>query len=160
MTSIALPVPHAPYSGSLSRALTDLVAPSWSGATSASTSFSLDLSRMETHSALVEIEQEAREPDWDGYGASPVYPETVALARSLLSMLPSSLPAPEVSASPLGEVSFHWRSGPGRVVSVAVSATGRLTFACLNGGDRLYGAENLSDELPQAIAIALRRIVA
>lgn len=164
MTAIALPTfaGTALISGSLSRAIADLNA-SWARERPDddrfATSVSVDETRRATFLALDAIRIEAAEEGWDGYGASPVFQDTVAQAISFLRLLPTRVPVPDVSASPSGEISFHWSTSPNRVVSVAVSAAGRLTYASLVGDSRNFGSEALSDELPQSIALSLQKVL-
>lgn len=163
MNAIALPaVDRTLFSGSFSRAIADLAAAPVQGTAGVewfATSVSVDEARRATVQALDELLIEASETGWDGYGAAPVHPVTVAQAATFLRLLPTRVTAPHISASPSGEVSFNWSTSRTRVMSVAVSATGRLTFAALVGDSRNFGSEPLSDELPQSIALALQKVL-
>ena len=53
-------------------------------------------------------------PDWDGCGAQPILPETVAAARRLLRLLPRSAAATvEIAAGADGTIGFEWSTGSG-----------------------------------------------
>ncbi len=157
--TVAPPRARTPHVRSLSRAIADLASSETPESESMSNSVSIDVARRATVAALEDIRTEASTEGWDGYGALPVYSTTVTLALSLLQLLPSSLPAPDVSASPLGEISLHWSAGPRKVVSIAISPTGRLSFAALAGDSRLFGSEMMTDELPRSITVALQKVL-
>lgn len=162
MNAIALPqIDRGLFSGSLSRAIADRAGSHSESAIEASfaTSVSVDEARRATIQALRDLLIETSEDGWDGYGAAPVHPATMAQAIAFLRLLPSGMPSPDITASPSGEVSFHWSTGRTRVMSVAVSAAGRLTYAALVGDSRNFGSEPISDELPQSIAVSLQKVL-
>lgn len=105
-----------------------------------------------------DVAQEASAADWDGYNGLPVTEATREQALAFLSALPSTLPAPDVSVHPDGELAFEWYLGPRRLLTISVNEAGRLSFAALAGQTRLYGSEHLLDALPEPITIALRRL--
>jgi hypothetical protein len=107
-----------------------------------------------------DVAREASAPDWDGYNGLPVTEATLEQAFALLSALPSTLPAPDVSVHPDGELAFEWYFGPRRLVTISVNEAGRLSFAALAGHTRLYGSEHLLDALPESITLALRKLFA
>ena len=49
---------------------------------------------------LYQVYQDSRNPDWDGYNAYPVLPDTVSLAREVLSSFPLGTPPPSFGAEP------------------------------------------------------------
>ena len=110
--------------------------------------------------ALRDTAEEASRSNWDGYGASPVSDATVAQGLAFLDLLPSTVPPPEVSAHPDGELAFEWRRGPGRVLTVSVNETGRLSYAAMFGEARQHGTEYLLDAVPDSLFQALRRLYA
>lgn len=107
---------------------------------------------------LREVYEEASLRDWDGHGAEPVSRATLAQALAFLDILPSTSPSPDLSAHPDGELAFEWYLGRGRVLSVSVNEAGRLSYAALFGHSTQHGTEFLLDGLPEAIALALRRL--
>ena len=109
---------------------------------------------------IEEAAEEASAPDWDGYGGLPVTSPTIAQAFAFVALLPSALPAPDVSAHPDGELAFEWDLGPRRLLTVSVNDAGRLSYAALMGHTRLYGSEHLLDALPEPITLALRKLFA
>jgi hypothetical protein len=121
-------------------------------------SVSVDEKKRGQLEALRAVYEEASLPGWDGYGAEPVSKAILAQALAFLDILPSTSPSPDVSAHPDGEVAFEWYFGRGRVLSVSVNEAGRLSYAALFGYSSQHGTEFLLDSLPEAIALALRRL--
>ena len=109
--------------------------------------------------ALHEAFEESSQPDWDAYGARPVSETTLAQALAFLDVLPSTLLWPDISPHPDGELAFEWYFGQRRLLTVSVNDSGRLSYAALFGQARQHGTEFLlRDELPEPIALALRRL--
>lgn len=123
-------------------------------------SVSIDEAYKESLDLLLDAFEEASRPNWDGYDAYPVSGATVAQARAFLDLLPSTLPGPEISPHPDGELAFEWSFGPRRLLTVSVNESGRLSYAALFGHARLHGTEFLLDAMPEAVALALRRLYA
>lgn len=121
-------------------------------------SVSVDQAYDECLESLREAAEEASRPNWDGYGAQPVSGATIAQALAFLDLLPSTLPRPEISPHPDGELAFEWSLGSRRVLTVCVNEWGRLSYALLFGYARLHGMEVLLDALPEAVTLALRRL--
>lgn len=121
-------------------------------------SVSIDEAYKESLDLLLDAFEEASRPNWDGYGAYPVSGITVAQARAFLDLLPSTLPRPEISPHPDGELAFEWSFAPRRLLTVSVNESGRLSYAALFGQARLHGTEFLLDAMPEAVALALRRL--
>lgn len=111
----------------------------------------------ETLRALQETLAEATESDWDGYGARPVSPSTAVRAHRFVSLLPTTVPPPDVGADPNGRLHFEWRAGPGRAFVVSVGPSDVIHYAALFGRSKAHGTEELSDELPQAVLANLGR---
>jgi hypothetical protein len=121
---------------------------------------SMALTPIKSWLALEELYEETSVDNWDGYGARAVIPSTYEQATRFLNRLPTTVPDPEVSADPDGEISFEWRAGPWRVFSVSVGPTGRLTWAAFFGRTRhTHGAEPFISELPKAIIDNLTRLL-
>jgi len=121
-------------------------------------SVSIDQAYDECLESLREVSAEASRPNWDGYGAYPVSDATLAQALAFLDVLPSTLPIPEISPHPDGELAFEWSFGQRRLLTVSVNESGRLSYAALFGQARQYGTEFLLDTLPDPVALALRRL--
>ena len=48
-------------------------------------------------------------PDWDGYGAEPISPETVKLGRAIYDLLNGQRPDDAPGGD--GSIAFEWRNG-------------------------------------------------
>ena len=107
--------------------------------------------------ALAETLDQASLPNWDGYGALAVRPETFQKARAFLEMLPTTIPQPDIGADPDGEIVFEWQLKPDVVLSVSIGPADRLNYAALFGENRVYGTESFANGLPEAIASNLAR---
>lgn len=62
----------------------------------------------ETTARLKALYRECRLPNWDGYGAEPITPDTLELARQFCDALPEDVLEPEVCAEPDGGISLEW----------------------------------------------------
>jgi hypothetical protein len=82
--------------------------------------------------------------DWDGYGADPITPATVAAARSLQRLLDREIPAADIAPGADGTIGFEWRSGSSgsrtRIV-FEVGPSERLVVRQIdpNGVEKKYG---------------------
>lgn len=84
--------------------------------------------------------------------------ETANQARRFAVLLPKSLPIPEISADPDGEISFDWVSNTGKMFSVSIDETGRIAYAGRFGErSKIHGVEQLSDPLPQEVLRGIER---
>lgn len=157
MTAVSLPLaPHVTSDSAIDLHLADDQIDQQSQ--SAKSSLSIDQPRLEAIESLLEVAAEASTEDWDAHGGRPVSGATLSQAVAFLTSLPSTAPTPEVSAHPDGELAFYWSMGPRRTLTISIGATGRLSFAALIGHRRFFGSEYLTDELPEAITLALRQL--
>lgn len=113
-------------------------------------------SRLSTNSQLVKtlnvIGAECAEADWDGYGAKAVSGDVILRAKAIVHPLPGSIPAPEISAEPDGQISFDWLPSRTRTFSLSIGAGERLAYAWIDGASRGKGTETLTAEtLPPRI---------
>jgi hypothetical protein len=74
--------------------------------TCVSSGYDLDIP-VSVEGRLVGYEAYAR-PDWDGYEAEPIMPETTRAAERFLSMLPNSLGEPDVTPGADGTIGLEW----------------------------------------------------
>ncbi|MDL1962225.1 MAG: hypothetical protein LWX01_11130 [Deltaproteobacteria bacterium] len=115
-----------------------------------------------TDLALEELEkvyEECLEANWDGYGAIPISRETYSKARKLLRMIPPSLPRPDISAEPDGEITFEWYKEKYSVFVISVGSDNLITYAGLFGeSNKIHGTEYFADELPEIICHCIRRL--
>lgn len=90
---------------------------------------------------------------------APVSESTMREAVKFALLLPKSLPIPEISADPDGDISFDWVNRAGFMFSVSVSATGRLAYAGRFGEkSRVHGIEQLSEACPHEILRGIEKV--
>lgn len=107
---------------------------------------------------LYQVYQECRNPDWDGYNAYPVLPDTVSLAGELLGALPLGTPSPSFGAEPDGHITMEWHHSPFRTLSISISPEKKLHFAALIGANSYYGTENFYGEISKNIQDLIKRV--
>ncbi len=115
--------------------------------------------RRKALSVLDDVHAECSTDNWDGYEARCVTSATKDQAGVFIRLLPASIPPPEISAEPDGEIAIEWHRGRSRALSVSVGENDELTYAGLFGRSRAHGTEVLDDELPETIAALLRRLL-
>jgi hypothetical protein len=117
--------------------------------------------RSAAEQALAELETVRKETSaagWDGYGALPIDADAYSQARMFIQALPTTVPAPEISVDPDGEVALDWMFGKSLRFSVSVGKHGRLTFASLLGHRVIDGTEWLDTGIPATILNELTAI--
>lgn len=71
----------------------------------------------------------AGESDWDGEGAEPVTRDLIDKAVQIVADLPSDIPMPHVSATPLGYVALDWEDEPDLLASLVILPGGGIAFS-------------------------------
>ena len=107
---------------------------------------------------LAETWEECSQPDWDGYNALPVTPDSFANAERLLLSLPLGTELPSIGAIPSGHISLEWHHSRRRTLTVTVDEDGDLHYAALLGPGRVCGTEPFFDETPQIILDLIARV--
>lgn len=74
---------------------------------------------------LAEVAKECAKSGWDGWGAKPVSPRAIEVARQLVSRGVLDPRGCEASADPDGDVALDWTSG----VSMSISRRGGISVA-------------------------------
>ena len=105
----------------------------------------------------------AGKPDWDNAGALALEPQTVALAQNFIENFPISilsLPIPDISATPDGEIDFDWMLEQDIMLTIGICPTGEITFAGTFGNAELSGKEPWveSDPLPFFVEACLEKL--
>jgi hypothetical protein len=61
-------------------------------------------------------------PNWDGFDAEPITPETLRYARQIMEMLPHSFGGPHIAPGADGSIGFYWSAdlGPFRSLCIDV----------------------------------------
>lgn len=121
-------------------------------------SVTIDNRRTDLTNALWMAYREAAFDNWNDEGAKAVSPEALEYAHAFAAALPTTLPLPEVSAIPDGELMFEWDSGPRRVFAVAIGRDGTMNYAGYFGrASVLKGMEPFFDEIPAIVFEGINR---
>jgi len=113
-----------------------------------------------TLQSLSEVYEECSEENWDGYGAQPISHVSYLEAVKLLTWIPPSIPMPEVTPEPGGEIAFEWYQSKDSVFVASVGGHNIITYAGLFGEDsKAHGTESFREKLPQTILDKIRRIL-
>jgi hypothetical protein len=104
------------------------------------------------------VMSEAQVPNWDGHGAQPVSWAAIHVAESFIKALPTTLPSPEFSVDPDGEISLDWIRGRNQIMSISIRGDGVLSYAARFGVAKQNGSEIFIGELPAIILNCLRRL--
>lgn len=81
-------------------------------------------------------------------------------AWRFLQALPPSIPEPEVSADPDGDIALDWIKSRDRMFSVSIRANGDIHFAGVFGRAKVHGADTFDDEVPAVVLQAIDRVFA
>jgi len=86
---------------------------------------------------LLEDYERYNQPDWDGYDAEPIAPETLAAARAFLRFLPKEMGEPECSPGSDGSIGFEWVNSDRRLrklfIDIGPSRTWRAYWRLASG---------------------------
>lgn len=102
---------------------------------------------------------EANAPNWDGYGAAPVSPQTVQRAHAFARSIPITPLFPDVVPHPDGDIAFEWLVGPDCVLTVTIGPSDLIHHASLIGRAQNHGKEEFSNVLPHSIRLQLDRVL-
>ena len=113
-----------------------------------------------TLESISETWRECSNENWDGYGAQPISHYTYMEAIIFLTLIPPSVPMPEVVPEPAGEIAFEWYKGKGRVFVASVGGQNVIKYAGLFGeNNKAHGTESFHNgELPKNIVSYIRRV--
>lgn len=108
---------------------------------------------------LKEVFTETCEEDWDGEGARAVDYSTFEKASEFIHFLPDTLPEPEISADPDGEISIDWYGRGNNVFSISINKSGKLSYAALYGRKSFHGVEYFNCEIPNKLLIDIKNVI-
>jgi hypothetical protein len=81
-------------------------------------------------------------------------------ALALLSLLPRSLPTPELSLDSDGEIEMDWYGPAGKAFTLSIRGDGRIAYAARFGQEkRLHGVDAISDEAAATLARHIYKVV-
>ena len=102
--------------------------------------------------SVTELSKTAGQENWDGEDALAVAPPTVETAKKLVDLFPKSVPPPDVSPTPHGEIDFDWILSQEIMLTVSVGHSGKIAFAGIFTDLELHGERSLTEEnLPAPI---------
>ena len=107
--------------------------------------------------SLNNVFKECSTDNWDGYGAKAIDRISFVQALRFIHSLPRTIPTPDLTAEPDGEIALEWYHGKRRIFSVSIGRTGELTYAGLFGSNKTHGTEYFGDELPKTILDNIQR---
>ncbi|MBL4900256.1 MAG: hypothetical protein JKX76_11570 [Colwellia sp.] len=82
--------------------------------------------------------------NWNGYDARAISLSTLNKAMTFFSCLPETLPKPEVTPEPDGEIALEWYGDDGGVFSISVNKDKQLSYSGLFAdGSKVHGEENI-----------------
>lgn len=92
------------------------------------------------------------------YEMAAISPDTARQALTFALLLPNSLPIPEISPDPDGDISFDWIGKTGKMFSASIDETGRIAYAGRFGErSKIHGVEQLANSLPQEILRGIQK---
>lgn len=97
--------------------------------------------KQEAYNELIELCDECKTPDWDGYDALPILEKTRQNAWAVIQALPLTCPLPTLGAEPDGHITLEWYRHPRWIFSISVSPEGYLYYAALFGENSIKGSE-------------------
>lgn len=108
-------------------------------------------------SEIEDLLSECRELNWDGNNAAPITNSVANLAKKIVSLIPSYLPAADLSPEADGEIALEWQEND-RIFSVSIGENNQLSFAGIFGQEgKIHGNERYNNELPPAILDGIKR---
>jgi hypothetical protein len=107
---------------------------------------------------LADVYLECREPNWDGFNALPVGPDSFQLAKTFLLALPFGTKTPSAGAHPDGQISLEWYNGPRRSLTISFDPAGDLHYAALTGPSRACGTAAFDGKVPQIILELIEKV--
>jgi hypothetical protein len=90
---------------------------------------------------LEQLLKECSDDNWDGYGAKAINLDSYCEAWRLLVTLPTTIPLPEITIEPDGEIAFEWDKGTRRTFSISIGSMNKITYAGIFGSNKAHGTE-------------------
>lgn len=119
-----------------------------------------DDDKAEMLNELLEMYREYSVENWDGCNAEPVSQRAYLEAEKFISLLPSSLDAPEIIPEPNGDITFEWYRGKRFVFVAGLSGDNTISFAGLYGRtSKIHGSEYFGDRIPDSVIGYIHRLL-
>lgn len=108
---------------------------------------------------LIDVFNNHSTPNWDGYGAEPIFAIAYDDAVAFINALPTSIPLPEILPEPDGSIGLEWDNGANKTFTVLLNGKGLITYAGILGKcNKAHGTETFDDTIPENITRYLKRI--
>jgi hypothetical protein len=99
-----------------------------------------------------------RRNNWDGYGARPISGASFIEVQKFVGLI-DSLPMPDVTAHPDGEMALDWYGSGGDVFSISFGEAGRVSYAGrFEEGNVIHGREKSGSLDVEFIEKLIRRV--
>ncbi|MDJ0730045.1 MAG: hypothetical protein QNJ33_08635 [Crocosphaera sp.] len=119
---------------------------------------SVTLGKQSAYKDLIELWDECKIKNWDGYNAFPVQEKTFKNTWYVIDALPLGCPLPSFGAEPDGHITLEWYRHPRWILSVSVSPEGYLYYAALFGDSSIKGTDTFLGNLSETILNLIERI--
>ena len=100
----------------------------------------------------------AGEDDWDGDGAQAISIETLEVAEDIAKVFPQGVDAPEISATPHGEVDFDWIISSKTMMTVSACPSKEIAFAAIFENARVRDRQAWNGRLPPLLGTCFKML--
>ncbi|MBI4651269.1 hypothetical protein HY745_08305 [Candidatus Desantisbacteria bacterium] len=114
--------------------------------------------RKEALGALENIYKECSINNWDGYGSVSINIHSYNNARKLIETLPISIPIPEATIDPDGNIAFEWYRSQSKIFTLCLEGYNKIIFAGIFGNKRIHGTEDFDRDIPDLILYNIKRV--
>lgn len=119
---------------------------------------SVILGKQSAYNELIELWDECKIQNWDGYDAFPIQEKTFKNAWNVIDALPLGYPLPSFGAEPDGHITLEWYRHPRWILSVSVSPEGYLYYAALFGDNSIKGTDTFLGYISETILNLIKRV--
>ncbi len=116
------------------------------------------LSKQSAYEELINIWEECKTDNWDGYNALPIQKQTFKNTYSFIKSLPLGYTLPSVGVEPDGHLTLEWYKHPRWTISISISPEGILYYAALFGNSDVRGSEIFSWEISRNLFDLIQRV--
>lgn len=112
----------------------------------------------EVFQELIDTFLDCRNDDWDGYEAKGIPDKSYTQAVCFLKKIIHIFPAPVISASPRGALTFEWIVSDQRRFIVSLNGGEQIAFAGIFGSETVQGVGTFVSDIPAEITNQLARL--
>lgn len=102
--------------------------------------------------------EDANVENWDGHGGLAADIRSYHFAKKFLEKVPYSIPEPEMTVDPDGEISFEWYKSSKQLIILSIGDDGALNYLCVRGRERKRGVVFLDAKIPDTIMSLFKSI--